>query len=559
LLLDTARVLFPAEAYELREILFQQPLRLASGEGQTIQSILTVEDPPNRNDGAPGLSFQVISFPASGVLNEASIVHVTGSLFILDKEQPVSVALDRIRQDCPHAVAHGSWHKRLLESGILLGPSFGWIADLWRGDRASLGRLRPPRCVGDIQRHALHGALLDSCFIVADRGDNRTAVTRLPFSVDALRLYRAALGEEWWCHAQEMENGKFSFQLLDESGAVIADVLGLADKEAPREALFKMSDPPELGRAVLWRGQPANPALRRVKLMRLPREKKLLCETECGLSQVPELAGLEIFGQPIVPISYSVSLLAQMAHHLFPGSAYELNGLVFHKALPVNEGEARTLQASVDLERLDERRSGHHTPGMDFQHISFQPTDEGHRFAETYASGSMAVVDAPQPKFVAIEELLRRCSHSVAFGEWYPWVSKKGYGVGPAYYEWMSGLWRGEEETLTRLRLPGDATIVEGDPLYFALFHGCVMGTNAAFLHEDETVRTPYAIESMRVYGPATGDEWWCYSQRVGPSRYNFQLLNSRGMVLAEITGYTERAVPDGEALFRQADSNQWL
>ncbi len=546
MLLDAALAMFPEEAHELSDILFHQPLRLAAGETRTVHGVLTP-------DGSAGLSCRVLSFPTVGVLNETATVHATSTLSISLKLPPPSADLNRIRQTCQQEVAHSTWYNQLVENGILLGPFFGWIAGLWRGGSESLGRLRLPRCVAGIERHALHGALLDSCFIVANDAEQAVPMTKLPFSVESLRLYRAAAGEEWWCFAQQVENGKFNFQLLDQMGMVVAEVRGLADKEASPKTLFKTTEVRN-GAHRVW-NDPAAPALRHAKLTLLPDDRKFVCEKECE----PEIAGLEIFGQPIVPISYSVSLLAQMAQHLFTGAAYELKELVFHKPLAILKDETRSLQAIVDLGRLYEPSADRDRPEMDFQLVSFPNTAGAAGIAEVYASGTMLASESRPPTFLAIDELLKRCNHHAAFDDWYPRVSEKGYGVGPSYYSWMSRLWRGDDQTLTRLRLPEGLRGIEGDPLYFALFHGCIMGTNALFLHEDAIVRTPYAIESMRVYGPATGDEWWCYSRRIGESKYDFQLLNSRGLVLAEIEGYSERAVTAEETFFTHADSEQWL
>lgn len=567
LMFEVAQTLLPPGVHEVKDVVFHQPIVLGAHDRRVVQAILTLAEPsyPNGDPSSDAFSFQIVSFPADGPLNESPALHATGALTGSQVPPSPGVELAALQRRCPRRISQSHWYRHLVQSGILLGPSFGWIDELWRGEDMYLGRLRRPRGMHGLQGNPLHLALLDSCLIVADDFDDDRAVTRLPIALDSVRLCQPATGDEWWCLAQKVHDGKYDFQLMDKTGQVVAEVAGFADKEAPEARLFgrvgqsqqeqtKNWPMPQPGAASLWQ-----------KRVALPSERKLLFETECSLALQPHFADLQIFGQAIVPVSYSVSLLMNAANAMFSEPTHALTELVFQRPLPINPGEVHTLQALFDLEPLfdgvstqgDGADDG--TQDVPFQLLSFQNSGASDDVPLVYGIGKLGRRTGRQTSFLSIDELLSRCSQSATFDDWYPWVSKKGYGLGPYFYQWIDGLWRGENETLTRLRLPDKVEVEGGNRLYFALFHSCIMATNLLFLQEDRVVRTPYSIDAMHLFGPATGDEWWCYAQRIGRSKYNFQLLNARGMVLAEVLGYTEREVLHPETFFETSESSQWL
>jgi len=129
-----------------------------------------------------------------------------------------------------------------LECGMQAGPSFKWIARLWRGHGEALAELVEPQGIGgNAEMTPVHPGVIDSCFQLLaaclppdvyppPRGEIPVVV-----QVDRFRWMRRPITARAWAHLrlQSPEPGssrnRFTadFKLFDEEGGLLIDAIGL--------------------------------------------------------------------------------------------------------------------------------------------------------------------------------------------------------------------------------------------------------------------------------------------------------------------------------------------
>ena len=140
-----------------------------------------------------------------------------------------------ISQNYPEQFSGSSYYQVLRSWGLEYGSAFQGIETLWRRDGAALARLTFTAIVQADFIHALHPALLDTCFQVLAAALPQTAHSgggslRLPLGLHQLICYRLPQkGEVLWAQATvEAMDGDFAgeVQLLDDVGNVLLTVQG---------------------------------------------------------------------------------------------------------------------------------------------------------------------------------------------------------------------------------------------------------------------------------------------------------------------------------------------
>jgi acyl transferase domain-containing protein/NADPH:quinone reductase-like Zn-dependent oxidoreductase/acyl carrier protein len=244
-------VVFPAAAYAemalsaavqafgpgphtVRNLSFKKALFFSDDQPRTIQLALSPATP-----GEVTIQF----FSTSGKADDSWTLHATGSIRLAkagvptpEPEHPAA-----IRERCSDTLAAADFYKATAERGLVYGPSFQGLEELWRRDGEAIGRLRRTKTVQTEEAaYKIHPALLDACFqalaaaLPAKDATTSEGATFLPVALDTLRLYDRPDGTLWsWARlALGAEANAATIGgdvlLLADDGRVVAEALGFS-------------------------------------------------------------------------------------------------------------------------------------------------------------------------------------------------------------------------------------------------------------------------------------------------------------------------------------------
>jgi acyl transferase domain-containing protein/surfactin synthase thioesterase subunit/NADPH-dependent curcumin reductase CurA/NAD(P)-dependent dehydrogenase (short-subunit alcohol dehydrogenase family)/acyl carrier protein len=154
--------------------------------------------------------------------------------------KPAALALDEVKQRCDKPLPADYAYRLFRDVGLQYGPTFRGIRELWYGPQECLARLELPESLAEASArdaYLFHPALLDACLhtlfgalnLNGEDSDRRGNVF-LPISVERLRLYQRP-GTKLWSHARlhtrRSQHFAADISVYDESGAIVAEVLGL--------------------------------------------------------------------------------------------------------------------------------------------------------------------------------------------------------------------------------------------------------------------------------------------------------------------------------------------
>ncbi|NPC83906.1 SDR family NAD(P)-dependent oxidoreductase, partial [Pyxidicoccus fallax] len=238
-----ATELFGAGAHAVEELLIHEALVLHGDEVRTLQLILT----PRGDDT---LAFQL--FSARG---DAWRLHAAGTLLKAQQSiaAPEPLSLDGLLARCAQEVPAATLYEYFQARGISYGPGFRGVERVRLGRGEALGRIQLPESLASDEVVAsIHPALLDACLqlcgAVRLEEDARASedMLYLPVGLRRLTVWRAP-GTACWSHVslqpqQPMAEGTLTgnVRLLDEAGAVCAELEGLRFQRVSRSALRRM-------------------------------------------------------------------------------------------------------------------------------------------------------------------------------------------------------------------------------------------------------------------------------------------------------------------------------
>nr|ATG32075.1 polyketide synthase [Nannocystis pusilla] len=171
---------------------------------------------------------------ASRTGGAAWTIHATARATRCDAPTPELRDLAEIRARCRESLTGDAFYKKLAQQGLEYGPAFRGVQSLVHGPGEALAELRlPPALAATAERHRIHPALLDAGLhtILAALPDGlRATGPALPIAAERVRLH-ARPGATLTSHVRLRPGaGEFAtadIELLDERGAVIAEIVGL--------------------------------------------------------------------------------------------------------------------------------------------------------------------------------------------------------------------------------------------------------------------------------------------------------------------------------------------
>jgi myxalamid-type polyketide synthase MxaD len=248
--LAAAAEVFSSRSFVLKDIEFRRALFLPDDENRTIQVVLSL--------GADGTaSVHIYSCPC-GVAqpNGSWTLHATGTI-CPQQNRGVSPVIEQeglleVQARCSEQISGQDYYLRLRESGIECGPSFQSIARLWRCNGEMLGEVEVPGALnGEFDACQFHPAILDACLqtlgasVAAQATENDEQGTYMPTHIDEIRVHGRP-GLHLLTHARlqtwDLDAAKGDVRLLDETGQVTVEVLGLRFESLARTAQGNLDD-----------------------------------------------------------------------------------------------------------------------------------------------------------------------------------------------------------------------------------------------------------------------------------------------------------------------------
>lgn len=243
---------FRADYCALEELLFHQPLTVSEHGARTAQVVFTPQ-------GLGRASFSLLSMRDN--TNEtdptAWLVHATGKINLLSdggKTLTAGETLDVtvVQARCSHVISGTEFYERIWVQGRDAGPSFRWIKNIWQGAGEALCQTQYPDIAEDISRYQLHPGIIEACFqLLSCCKEFETAALSantgyryVPFRIDRVNFHRRPMSTQLWCYAQIRhperpvdQSVTGDFHLFDETGQLVAEILGFELRRLTRESL----------------------------------------------------------------------------------------------------------------------------------------------------------------------------------------------------------------------------------------------------------------------------------------------------------------------------------
>jgi acyl transferase domain-containing protein/NADPH:quinone reductase-like Zn-dependent oxidoreductase/NADP-dependent 3-hydroxy acid dehydrogenase YdfG/acyl carrier protein len=298
--LSAAKMIFPEQAFEVRNAVFVSAAYLPDTGVKTFQLALTP-------DGNGSFAFAIRSRGDQGEpawpLRSQGILHRVAS----DAGIPDVVSLAELQRGCTTHRDAQDHYARTTKSGLQYGPAFQLVQEVWVGEGESLCRLRSD--AQDAERDVIHPTILDACLqgmahVRPQLAAFRAEDTYLPVSIEKVYIHRAIpSGCDLFSHARlisaDAERGIFrtDLQLLDKEGNVLVDIAGM---ELQRVAREESADKTESLYSLQWilepdGGQQAKAETAVALLSKLSTEIWVLFADDAGIAaamkETLELAG----------------------------------------------------------------------------------------------------------------------------------------------------------------------------------------------------------------------------------------------------------------------------
>ncbi len=288
------------------------------------------------------------------------------------------------------------------------------------------------------------------------------------------------------------------------------------------------------------------------KMIDLPLQQQTVFETEFSLVALPFLNDYQLYGRVVAPAACHLAMVLSGMDAKYEPSACALEEITFPAPLVVPPIDRRTVQVALT-------HTTDQAAAREFQLISLANADTdapplihatGRFSVQAPGSSHVNTVSVSSPE--ALQSQFRSdtpCPLQASAAT----VSE--LVLGP-YFQWLETFWLGQNEALGKLQLPAALGSLQGYLLHPGLLTACfqvVEGFLNAAHHADETagqpsdsVWWPVRIAAVHLYHGIEGTAWWCHAQQLDPDRWNLQVLDRQGQLVADLLGVDMQPVsPD--------------
>ena len=286
--------------------------------------------------------------------------------------------------------------------------------------------------------------------------------------------------------------------------------------------------------------------------IKLPLQQQTIFEKTFSAAALPFLADHLLYDQIVVPGACHLSFVLSGAEFTIASGQCTLQDILFHQVLALGAAEERVVQL------LFEAKDGFTA----FQIISFKEADAA--TPVTHATGRIHALKPTIPSDL-LSTLQARCLEAIEPVQLYDWARRMQVELGPTF-RWFKQVWRGNGEALAQLEVPKTLPSISGYPLFPSLIDACFqlgvalrVNRNDAPTAEGE-VKTaiPFAIESFSFCRSTNHQDLWCHIKQVAEQKWDIQLLDQQGEVIAAIQGFVLREAPI-EVVYKHDAWKEWL
>ena len=251
-----ARSFLPGPLPVIKNFVIQQALLLPKdSSGTTLQLVCKPQ---------PDAGYQWQLYSASADDPTSFTLHATGE--IISGEPPPllpQVTLSAVQARCAEEDVRGIY-QALAQTGMNAGPTFENIVHLRVGKGEALGQVRlPEQLVKESSEYTfLHFMLLDACLQVVQTLMPRDCA-HLPLGIDELHVYQpnqthTTLFSYVKYRSGQRETGSYrvDIQLLDETGQLVAALVGVRFQQATKKSIRGASRPQDLLYELGWQAAP---------------------------------------------------------------------------------------------------------------------------------------------------------------------------------------------------------------------------------------------------------------------------------------------------------------
>ncbi|MCF2149628.1 type I polyketide synthase [Desmonostoc muscorum LEGE 12446] len=246
MILSAVKETLPNESCVIENLLLSHPLICDDDGIKTVQLVLT----PESNQET---KLQLISLQNQADENDIQAwqSHATGKLNLLITEANsvnISVSIETLKKRCHQILSGTHFYSTFQENGYGWGNSFQWIDTIWYRENEALCQIKLPQLPDEIDNYQLYPGLIDSCLQVLNCWElGKSAQDEymyVPFNIAKFKFYRRPDSDaKLWCHAQKQESDDNSLVgnigLCDESGRLIAEIIGFEARKARRETILQ--------------------------------------------------------------------------------------------------------------------------------------------------------------------------------------------------------------------------------------------------------------------------------------------------------------------------------
>ncbi len=230
---------------EIEDFEIRRPILIGAGAMPSVEVGLSIEDG----------SFRLRSgdTPATALLPVA----VARAVPLASGPSLRTISVEAIRGRMGKRIDGAELYRRFAAHGLIYGPAFQGIAEVWAGGNEALGRIVAPAAImTELGEYRIHPALLDACLQVTlaaipDQVNGEARVVFVPSKAERIRFYGGG-DRIAWCHMTLVQSAARSivgdFLALGANGETIVEIEGL------RLRRLELGGPSEIP-AYQWRYQ----------------------------------------------------------------------------------------------------------------------------------------------------------------------------------------------------------------------------------------------------------------------------------------------------------------
>nr|WP_267919334.1 SDR family NAD(P)-dependent oxidoreductase [Paenibacillus sonchi] len=232
MVVEAAEMLGGAHSWRISDIVWLQPL--------TVEEDVPAEVHISVQDAGNSFRFQVESASSN---SSGTRLHANGSVSIASgaahQDAAEYVNVSEIMARCPQHMEKQAFYSRIAAgSGIVYGPFFQAMAEVWHSEKEVLGLIQLPKEASEeLNNYTVHPVLLDC--VLQSMGclfnqNTEQGVAKLPFSAEEIHIMEPLRSREYYVYAIQAGKDVHNLALIDMQGKICVTFHRLASREVKK-------------------------------------------------------------------------------------------------------------------------------------------------------------------------------------------------------------------------------------------------------------------------------------------------------------------------------------